>query len=360
MLIGEKWNYADVSKYTNKCIYTDLLLSDDSYLPLLKKIIYEDKIDIIIPAGDESAEYLSLHKSELLPLVHFKVPDYKSFMNGYDKNRLMILCKEKNYPHPYTIDLSTIDYNNPVYFDKFPYPGILKPNCTTGGRGMCVINNYDDLLRIYPSIKNEYGECHLQQYLNAGGRQVKVQIYINEKGEMLNHSVLDKKRWYPVKGGSSCCAVSVEDVNLVNICHNVLKDINWIGFADFDCIENPDSGELLIMEINPRLPACVGAAVNAGINWGQIMVDDYMNQPQKSYTYKTGVSLRHLGLDFLWFIKSPNRFKTHPAWFDFWGKDVYYQDFDFFDQKPFWMGTYHNFKKLFDSSFKKAKSGVGK
>lgn len=358
MLVNETGNYGDVSKFLDKRIVSDLKNTSDGYLGFLKKTISEEKIDVVIPTGDSTAEFLSAHREELSPLVHFKMPTFDNFMRGYDKNQLMTLCREKGYPHPLTIDLSKTAYNDPLQFESFPYPGLLKPNCTTGGRGMCLINNYDDLVRIYPQIKSQYGECHLQQFIREGGSQVKLQLYVNEKGDLLNYSVLHKVRWYPVKGGASCCSVSTDNKKMVGICHQILRDIHWVGFADFDTIGNPDTGELLIMEINPRLPACIGAAINAGIDWGQIIVDDYLGRPQKQYEYKEGVALRHLGFDFLWFLKSPNRFKTIPSWFKFFGKKVHYQDFHFWDQKPFWVGTYHNIKKLSNPEFKKSKSGT--
>lgn len=360
MLLQEHGNYADGSKYVSKNYYTDLKLQDGKYLEKLKEVIANENIDVVIPSGDASAEFLSQHREELLPMVHFKLPDYEHFLKGYDKNKLMSLCRDKGYPHPHTIDLSIVDYRDEDAFRGFPFPGLLKPNCTTGGRGMVLIDSHEDLVRIYPNNKKEYGECHLQQFIREGGKQVKIQLYVNEAGELLNHSVMHKTRFYPVKGGSSCCSVSIEDEKMVNICYQILKDIKWLGFADFDCIENPDTKELLIMEINPRIPACIGAATNAGINWGQIIVDDSLGLPQKQYQYRTGVALRHLGFDILWFLKSPNRFKSKPSWFHFLGKNVYYQDFQFWDQKPFWIGTIHNIKKLNDPSFKKAKSGTSK
>ena len=360
MLISETGNYADMSKYVDEKILTQFSDKSSDYLELVKTIITDKKIDVIIPMGDALAEFLCRNREELMQLSHFKMPTLENFMKGYDKNLLMSLCREKGYPHPLTIDLSKTAYDDKSSFVDFPYPGILKPNCTTGGRGMCIINNYEDLLQTYPRIKAEYGECHLQQFIREGGSQVKLQLYVNEQGDLLYSSVMEKVRWYPVKGGSSCCSVSVQKPKMVEICHNILKDIHWIGFADFDTIGNPDTGELLIMEINPRLPACIGAAINAGIDWGQIIVDDYLDKPQKQYQFKEGIALRHLGFDILWFLKSPNRFKTKPCWFKFFGKKVYYQDFHFLDQKPFWVGTYHNIKKLFNPEFKKAKSGTSK
>ena len=360
MLVSELGNYADVSRYVDERILTTYNDKSPEFLDLVKTIIKEKIIDVVIPMGDTVAEFLSRHKDELQALTHFKMPDYGHFQEGYDKNKLMTLCREKGYPHPLTIDLSKTSYDDAVKFTDFPYPGILKPNCTTGGRGMCIINRYEDLLESYPRIKAEYGECHLQQFIREGGSQVKLQLYVNEKGELLNSTVMEKVRWYPVKGGSSCCSVSIKKPEMVEICHKVLKDIKWVGFADFDTIENPDTGVLLIMEINPRLPACIGAVVNAGIDWGQIIVDDYLDKPQKQYSYKEGVALRHLGFDVLWFLKSPCRFKSKPSWFKFFGSNVTYQDFHLFDQKPFWVGTYHNVKKLFNPEFREAKSATSR
>ena len=209
----------------------------------------------------------------------------------------------------------------------------------------------------YVTLHDLYGDYHLQRFVREGGRQVKIQLCVDGKGGLIAHSAMEKVRWFPVKVGSSCCAVCIEEKKMTDICLQILRDIHWEGFADFDLIEDPDTKELLIMEINPRLPACLGAAVHAGVNWGQILVEQALGYPVKSYPFKVGVVLRHLGFDVLWFLKSSRRFNTNPSWFRFWGKDVFYQDMDGWgDIKPFFSGTYHNIKKLFDPSFKQAKS----
>ena len=357
-VVKKTGNYGDESKYIYKRYICNKPVGSSGYLDYIKQLVLSDKIDVIIPMGDITAEFVSKNKQELEEITHITVPDYLTFQKGYDKNQLMNLCKEKGYPHPLTIDLSKYACLEKSLFDSFPFPGLLKPNCTSGGRGMTMIDDYDDLMRKYPSVHREYGDCHLQRFVPEGGRQIKVQLYVEEDGTLIASSVLDKVRWYPVKGGSSCCAITTNNDKIVKICHSVLRDIKWVGFADFDTIEDPDTGELLIMEINPRLPACIGASVFAGINWGEILVNGALNKPQKTYLCEEGVVLRHLGFDVLWFLHSSNRFKTRPSWFQFFGRNVYYQDFHVSDLKPFWVGTYHNFKKLFNPSFQKAKSGT--
>ena len=352
-IIGEKNNYADRSRYVKKFINNPHLTSSPEFLSLVKKTLQDYHIQVVIPMGDTSAEFLSIHKEELQELVAFKMPDYADFMRGTDKNQLMTLCKEKGYPHPYTInnvgaDITKIDKNS------LSFPLLIKPNITCGARGMTLVQNYDELVEKYPTIYAEYGDCHLQKYVKQGGAQVEVQLYVNDNRELVNSSVIYKYRWYPEKGGSSSCAKSVKNDKIVDILYHVLLDLNWVGFADFDTIEDPDTGELLIMELNPRVPACVKCAVEAGISWGEIIVNGYLNNPQKQYVYKEGEFLRHLGFETLWFLKSPNRFKTKPSWFKLFGKHIHYQDMsDWTDPLPFIFGSWHNVMKVLRGEEKK-------
>lgn len=344
-LIGEKHNYADDSRYLSGKVITELLPSSVGFLQLVIEQINEWKINTIIPMGDIYAEFMSKNKVVLLGMVHFLMPDIVDFDRATDKNKLMALCQEKKYPHPFTIN--TFSDFNTINKNDLSFPLLIKPNITCGARGMTLVHSYEELLRKYPAIYEKYGDCHLQKYVKQGGAQVEVQLFVNEKRELVNSSVIYKYRWYPEKGGSSCCAKSVRNEKIVNILYNLLLDLNWVGFADFDTIEDPITGELLIIELNPRVPACIKTSIEAGVNWGEIIVNGYLGRPQKQYVYKENVFLRHLGFEILWFLKSPNRFTTRPSWFVFFGKNIYYQDIsDITDPLPFIMGTYRNIKKV--------------
>ena len=346
LLYGDKNNYADLSRYIDKKYqFLGDTVSND-YLKEILSIIEKEHIDVIIPMGDNSAEFLSCHKEELRSKARFDTPDFEHFKLGDDKNKLMFLCQQKGYPHPKTIDISEFNIDAEE-LKSVPYPAMLKPNCTTGGRGMTKVNDYSQLRGNYPELHKQYGDYHLQQFIKPGGRQVKVQLYVNRDKNLVASSVIEKRRWYPVQGGSNCCAVTIKDDSLVDMCYHILLDIDWLGFADFDLIEDPETHKLLVMEINPRVPACIKSPIAAGLNWGQVFVDSCMGISKQVYNYKEGVVLRHLGFDFLWFLKSPNRWKSKPNWFNFFGKNVYYQDMSSWtDPLPFFGGTWNNIKKL--------------
>lgn len=334
------------------------------YAEFMLEFLAKHKFDVLIPTSDASAEFMSFHKEELEKLTGVLMPSRDVFEKGYNKNNLMTICRDNGFPHPKTIDLNGLNPYDMQQFGKtedlksFPYPGLLKPNLTSGGRGMTLVNSLAELLEIYPAIHKQYGECHLQQFIKEGGRQVKVQVMTDTNGDVTYSSVIWKQRYYPVNGGSSCCNVTIDDPEIAQICGNVLKAIGWIGFADFDLIEDTQTKQLLIMEINPRIPACIRSAFKSGMDYATMIADMTLGQPLRKYKYISGKRLRHLGFDVLWFIQSPNRFKSTPSWFSFFGKDLYYQDWIKGDFSAFFWGTWGNFKKQMNPEFRKSKSGV--
>lgn len=334
---------------------------DKGYADWMMRFLKNRHYDVLIPTSDLTAEFMSFHKEELSQMTGVLMPEKIVFQKGYDKNQLMRVCRENHFPHPLTIDLSEVtDWETCSELADFPYPGLLKPNLTSGGRGMTLVHSLDELKSVYPAIHEQYGECHLQQFIKDGGRQVKVQIMTDAKGEPAYSSVIWKQRYYPVNGGSSCCNVTIDHPEIARICGEVLKKIGWIGFADFDLIEDPVAKELLIMEINPRIPACVRSAFKSGVDFATMIADMTLGLPLRKYTYVPGKKLRHLGFEMLWFLKSKNRWKAEPSWFKFFGKDLYYQDWVAGNFCAFFWGTWGNFKKQMNPEFRKAKSGVKK
>ena len=327
----------------------------DEYFEYLKDILVSGGYSAIIPMRDSTAELMCKYRDELLKYTQFIMPDYDTFEKGFDKHRLMEVCKKNGYPHPetYLLEGDTLDG---LDLDKLRYPLLIKPNHTFGARGMTLCNDRKELEEKYPGIRKQFGECHLQTYIPEGGHQVEVQLYVNETGELVQSSVIKKFRWYPEKGGSSCCNISYENKEIVDICYHILLDIGWVGFADFDTIEDPRTGELLIMEINPRVPACVKSAFASGIDWADVIVSEYLKKPHGTYKMDKEVYLRHLGFEVLWFMGSKNRWKTKPNWFKLLGSNIYYQDMsDWSDWMPFIRGSWGNVKKQMDPEFRKSK-----
>ena len=97
--------------------------------------------------------------------------------------------------------------------------------------------------------------------------------------------------------------------------------MHWYSYADIDLITDPRDGRIKIMEINPRITGSVKICFEAGVDFADMLVRLAMGYevPQVKQ-YQEGIFLRHPGIDLIWFLKSPDRFKAKPSWFRFWGK----------------------------------------
>lgn len=357
-IVSSKLTYGYGCRFVKKKFIFEDYENIEEHYKFVLQILQNDNYSIVIPMADHGAIVLSKYKSELLRYTKFVMPDFNIFEQGFDKHRLIETCQKGNYPHPRTIIIKDSS-NVPPEAKGLKYPVLIKPNISCGARGITPVDSYGELCLKLPQVIRNYGDCHVQEYIPEGGAQVEAQLYVNEKGELVQSSVIYKYRWYPNHGGSSCCNKSYEDNKLIETLHSLLKDIGWVGFADFDTIEDPRTGELLIMEINPRVPACVKTAFSAGINWADVISSEYEGATHEQYDLREEVFLRHLGFEILWFLYAKNRFSTKPSWFRFFGRKIYYQDMSgWSDPLAFLYGTWGNIKKQLSPSFRKAKSGM--
>jgi len=343
------------AKYKTVIPYSSL---DNKYVEFIIDYIRKYYIDVIFPMTDNSALMVSLNQDILKKYCKFITPEYYVFDTGYDKNKLMKICQTNSFPHPLTIDLESFSNINSISDEIFP--ALIKPNYTSGGRGMTLVNDLQELISVLPKIKAEFGECHLQQYIPSGGKQLKVQLYLDNSSTLQAASVIDKIRYYPENGGSSCYNVTIKNKNIVDTCSQLLKIIKWKGFADFDLIEDPRDKTMKIMEINPRIPACIKSAINSGIDYANIYVEHSMTGLIPKYEYVPGAKLRHIGFDILWFLYSKKRFSTKPSWFKLFEKNLSFQDFSIIDPLPFFVGTLGNISKQLNANFRHKKSGLRK
>ena len=120
------------------------------YAEYMLAFLKEHHFDVLIPTSDKSAEFMSFHKEKLQKITGILMPDRQVFEMGYNKNNLMTVCKENGFPHPFTIDLAKVGGLEVKELKEFPYPGLLKPNLTSGGRGMTLVNSLEELTAVYP------------------------------------------------------------------------------------------------------------------------------------------------------------------------------------------------------------------
>ncbi len=350
-----KLSYGYFSKYKKtKVICPKIADNTEKYHEFLLDYLKKHPQDMIIPLFNDTAEYASKYKEELESTgCKVEIPSWNIFIKGHNKESLMNICREIGIPHPRTENPDKIGYEKAIEYVK--YPCLIKPNLSAGAKGIKIIRNKEDFDLYYRAIVNRFGESTIQEFIPQNGTQLKVQIYRSDDGQIVASSCYEKCRYYPIDGGTSTCNKIIFRPDLVKRYQTILEKLNWTGIADFDCIEDPRTGEILLMEINPRVPGTIKASFLAGVNIAEIMLTHTQGKTYKEYMYTHGMYMRNLATEIVWFLSSKDRFRTRPNWFNFLGKNVYYVDGAWYDPMPFLGGFMGGLNKLLDPEFRKAK-----
>lgn len=322
-------------------VYADVKVEETLY-----QLLENEHFDVLIPISDFTVPFISKNKDVIERRYGVKcgVTDYNQVYQVEDKSRFMVFCEANDVPHPKTKRLT--DGLLEEAASKVGFPALIKPDFSVGARGIARVNSFEELKVRYPKIQSQYGECTLQELIDNKEYYYNVMLYRNNNGTILAHTIIKIIRMYPVGAGSSTCCLSVENEELLQICKDCLDKLNWVGMADFDVLQQLDNGEYKIIEINPRVPASLRAAQISGVNFPAIIALDAEGMEIPSYNYQPGKTMRYLGTDLIWFIKSSERWRTRPSWFKFLGRDIYYQDIYKRDPSTWWSWLAGGLSKL--------------
>ena len=353
--IDSKISYGYVSTFIDaKIICPRLTENNNKYKIFLLSFLEANPQDVVIPLYNDSAEFLSRNKNEIEKITKCKcaIPEFDKFIVAHDKEKLMDICKMNNIPHPGTMHLSLENIEDAIRYVGFP--ALIKPNISAGARGIMLVESRDELVANYNIVRSEYGECTLLEFVDNTERYYNVMLFRDSYGQIHEGVVIEIVRFFPLKGGTSCCCQVVENDYLVSICKKTLNVLNWYGFADFDILESINH-DYKIIEINPRIPASIHAAYISGINYPEMIVNDCLEKKIPVYNYRKYNFLRFFGLDVMWFLFSPKRFSFRPSWFHFWGHDIFYQDGSIKDPLPMIFGCLQGIIKYLNPQFRKGK-----
>lgn len=330
------------SKYPHRKLlgYCDAHNPQSSY-EAIKAELEKYKYDIVIPLNDDVAIILSQHKEDLRNLTTIAVEDWDTFQMASDKLKTMLVCMEHNLPCPLSF-IDKKDYH--ANKGKVQFPVVVKPRTGCAAVGFHVAENEQDLIDYYDKAEHKYGRMLIQEYIPQDGLQYKCEMFIDRNGELKGACVFAKVRWYPINGGSSTLNETINRPDIVADCQKLLQEVGWRGYADIDLIEDTRDGKAKIMEINPRITGSIKICFEAGVNFSQLIIDDFLGKEVQAQFDVKHKFLRFMHTDVLWFLKSPKRFSCKPSWFSF--KNTTDQIFSWSDLWVFFAFTLQGFAKL--------------
>jgi D-aspartate ligase len=325
-----------MTRYRTSAILFDKVKKDkEDFNSCGERLIKENHFDIVVPLGDPAAIFLSSRKNELSKFSKIAVNEWDVFQNAIDKLNTMRICQEKNIPAPHTFltdDLSSILVDNQL--TQLEFPVVVKPRTGVGSIGFQIIRSREKLEGYLSKYDNRDGPLLIQEYIEQGNHpQYRADLFRDRDGKYKLVMVGEVTRWYPLDGGSGVFAYTIHDEEIADNCMRLLDAIHWNGYANIDLVWDVKTNKAKILEINGRTGATIKLDYLAGANISKLILENELGYPVTDMMeYKDNCRMTCLLPDLLWFIKSKDRFRTVPSWFD--RRGVYDSIFSWDDPLP--------------------------
>lgn len=305
--------------------------------------IKTDKYDLVLPLTEYSATILSQEKEKLSQYAYIAVNDWELFDFSQDKLNVMKICEELNLPCPKTV--FDIKKATEIKNLNLQFPIILKPRNGYGAKGFHKFENETELVE-YIKINNvDLVDMVIQECLPQNGLVLSDNMFIDQNGEVKSSYLYGSYRVFPVGGGSGTLNITFENQQVHKDCKTLIEKLGLKGIIGVDLMIDPRDNIAKILEINLRPLACAKIGFLAGINQAEQLLDDAFGAGAKyNLSYRTDVRVRMSQIDVLWFIKSPDRFKCKPSWFD--NRHTTDQMFSFDDPLPWFAFLFNGIRNL--------------
>jgi predicted ATP-grasp superfamily ATP-dependent carboligase len=176
-----------------------------------------------------------------------------------------------------------------------------------------IIGNSNDFIAAYAEMHAIQNAPLVQQYVTGSG--FGVSCVFDDSHEPTAIFCHKRLREYPVSGGPSTLCESIWDDRMVRYAVDLLKALNWRGFAMVE-FKGEIGGEIYLMEINPRFWGSMMLSLQAGCDmpfayYKSVLRLSTAHRGQMSFgnRYRLGVRMQFIMQDLLSVV---GNLKKHP------------------------------------------------
>ena len=304
---------------------------DERAFQELLNLVKTGDYDVVMPIGEMGTNFITEREDDLKQYVKIACAPRETYIKAFNKQITFDTAIENNIPCPYTRH-SKQDIED--YLNTCQFPIIIKPRQGLGSIGFHKFEKKEDF---WPYME-EHGlnpdDYVVQGFVDYEDR-ISANLFVDQKGNICTSYAVDALRWFPIDAGAGVLSETVDAHEVLQYAGNLLKTLNWKGFAQVAFMMDRKTGGPRLQEINGRIPASIKMAYMLGYNISRQMLEMVYDQDVIQYPEndKFGIYIRHLDTDIAWFLKSPDRFRAKPSWFSWKNTQeiLYSQD----DKKPF-------------------------
>jgi len=243
IIIGKKWN-------------------DSKILEHLEKVVNDEKIGLILPSVDKATITASNFKKYTKSKCFIPVPSPELCQIFFNKQRTYNWCLENGIPVPES---------------NVKFPMIAKPIYGSASIGICKINNKDEF-DIF-KINNKISEYNIQRFID--GIEYSVDVYVSLKSRKVIVAV--PRIRLEVTGGEATKSITKKDIKLIELSKKVALISGVSGPMVIQFIQDKNSKDFYLMEVNPRFGGAVLCSIAAGADFPGYIIDEIQDNNLSQY-----------------------------------------------------------------------------
>ncbi len=249
-------------------IMTDPEMAGVTYIePLtpatIAKIIEKEKPDALLPnLGGQTGLNLSsvLYKTGVLEKYGVKIigVEADAIERGEDRIAFKDTMNRLGIPMPESDPAFSVDEAEKIA-DRLGYPVVIRPAYTLGGTGGGLVYNRDEL-RIVAArglAASLVGQILVEESV-LGWEELELEVVRDSKNQMITVCFIENVDAMGVHTGDSFCVAPMLTIDkdlqekLQDYSFKIVEAIRVIGGTNIQFAHNPETGRVVVIEINPR------------------------------------------------------------------------------------------------------------
>jgi predicted ATP-grasp superfamily ATP-dependent carboligase len=319
--VGERTRLAPAmfSRYCRRrFVHPSVSRRPEVFLATLERELEIGGYDVLLPMELSTQLLVTAHRERLTPLVRIPFADAEATRRVDDKGALVAFATARGIACPATF-FPRGPADASATARELPYPVLIKPRHSSGGRGIVRVECAADFAAAYARVHGRSAAPIVQECLPPGGEALGVAVLMNFASELKASFTYRRLREYPIAGGPSTLRESIWNPGLQECAERLLASLGWIGVAMVEFKVDPRDGGPRLLEVNPRFWGSLHHAILCGVDFPYLVYRLAMDgDVERVVRYRIGVRSRSMFHgELMHFAASPDRFHLKPGLHDF-------------------------------------------
>jgi len=296
-VIGSRRCLTGWSRYHSKVAYRQDRFNDETINEFVS-FLGNSNYDVLLPIGARSVQLVSRHRAIIEEHCSIPLPSAKAIELCLDKEETNRFAATLGVKVPQTWSFKCLSELE-AHIAEIAFPVVVKGKSEIVKDRPFYANNTDQLVeKISVWGKGLSSEKMpfpiIQQFIDGVGVGF---FALYQQGKCKRVFMHRRLRETPPSGGASSCAVSIYDADLLQVGKKILDALEWHGVAMVEFKREKSTGDLYLMEINPKFWGSLDLALASGVDFPVLDVRMAMGeQIPYSDQYKIGLKF-HWPLD---------------------------------------------------------------